>query len=177
MYKNLHKKTTIIFLLLFFIFAIPCIAQKSNKGFLSGAFQFDIPKNTTGLGVRLAGGININHLFLLGLGVGVTKIQNVNKAIIPVFAHFALGDFKKKVFPYFVAEPGYGFYDRSEKIGNERINTKGGFNFFGGGGMGVVTSKSSTVTFSVGYSVYNFETKKINSTVKGLAFKISVIGL
>jgi hypothetical protein len=185
LYKKLQENSKLNLLLVLIVFSLPSLGQKTSKTFLSGAFQIDMPKNTTGLGGRIAGGANINQLLLFGVGVGITKLQAVDKAIIPLFAHFALGDFNKKIFPYLVAEPGYGFYDNSKTLGGDTKTTKGGFSFYGGVGMGVSTGKKSKITGTFGYSLYNFETKnigyfgtdKVNSAFKGLAFKITLIGL
>ena len=152
-------------------------AQKTNKAFLSVAFQVDIPKNTNGVGGRFAYGVNINQQVLLGIGSGITKMRDINNTIIPLFAHVGLGNFSKNVFPYFVAEPGYGLYQKSQVIANETITTKGGLYFYGGAGMGVSTGKKSKVTFTIGYSLYNFDTEGISSNLKGIAFKIAIIGL
>ena len=137
----------------------------------------DIPKNTNGVGGRVACGANINQQFLLGVGFGVTKMRDVNSTIIPLSAHFAIGNFSKKAFPYFVAEPGYGLYHKAEVIANKTITTKGGFYFYGGAGMGVSTGKKSKATFTVGYSLYNFNTEGISSSLRGIAFKFALMGL
>ena len=172
-----EQRIKITLLTLFVAFCLNCNAQKTNKVFLTTAFQIDVPKNTNGLGGRVACGANINQQLLLGVGFGVTKMQDVDKTITPVFVHFGLGDFSKKVFPYFIAEPGYGLYEKSEVTATETIITKGGFNFYGGAGMGVSTGKKSKATFTIGYSLYNFNTEGIDSSLRGVSFKIAFLGI
>src|SRR5215213_4956786 len=95
--------------------------QNQGKNFLTADLQVDIPKNTYGVGARLSGGINVNQLLLVGLGLGFSRIDDLGTSVIPVFAHFSIGNFSKKTFPYFIAEPGYGIYKNTITTGSTEV--------------------------------------------------------
>jgi hypothetical protein len=148
--------------------------QKKNRTFTSIGMQADISKNY-GLGGRFIGGANINELLLVGLGVGFAKIDKLATPILPVFAHFSIGDFSKKTFPYFVAEPGFGLYKRTTMVGNVETTTKGKLSFYGGAGMGVTSGKKSKFIITVGYSLYGLNTDGVSENIKGVAFKFGFV--
>jgi hypothetical protein len=56
------------------------------------------------------------------------------------------------------------------------FNTRGGFTFYGGGGIGIKMSDRSRLNFIAGYSAYRFRIDKIRSTLEGIGFRVTAIG-
>ena len=166
-------------LLLAILYSSAAIAQKKySKGFLSGTFQVDAPEHYKPIiSGRLSGGVKLNNIALLGIGIGVTKFKEFKKIYVPVFGTITVADFSKKLSPLVVFEPGYGIYNEKLKIGNRSVTREGGFTFFGGGGVAVAATSKANLSFSVGYSLYSFNTAGINSSVKGVGFRFTVTAL
>ncbi len=161
-------------LVLLLLVSSAVVAQKP-RGFISGTFQVDAPEHYKPvISARLSGGANLNNLVLLGIGVGVTKFKEFKKVYVPVFGTITVADFKKRISPLLVLEPGYGFYNEK---GNGDIADHGGFTFFGGGGVAIAASQKANISFSVGYSHYSFETRGNNFTVKGPGFRLTITAL
>lgn len=148
----------------------------AQKGFFGGSMQMEIPKGQSpSLGLRLAGGANVNNFLLIGGTVGFTKFSELDNVIIPIGATLMAGIFDKKIFPVVIAEPTYGVYPgEKDNVGSE---TKGGFSFYGGGGIGF-TSKGGKGAglVTVGYSTYSLETNGFKSTLDGVAIRITFLG-
>jgi hypothetical protein len=161
------------------LFSSAAIAQKRpSNGFLSGTFQVDAPEHYKPVvGARLSGGVNLKNLALVGIGVGITKFKEFKKVYVPIFGTITVADFSKHVSPLVVLEPGYGIYNEKFRAGNRTITRKGGFTFFGGGGVAVAANRKANLSFSVGYSIYSFNTAGINSSVKGIGFRFTVTAL
>jgi len=154
--------------------SLSSFAQKS-RGFVSGSFQVDAPEHYKPIvSARLSGGANLNNLVLLGIGVGVTKFKEFNKVYVPVFGTISVADFRKRVSPLLVLEPGYGFYSEKE---NNDFEDHGGFTFFGGGGVAIAASQKANLSFSVGYSHYEFETRGKHYKVNGPGFRFTITAL
>ena len=162
-----------LLLILVFI-SSSAIAQKS-RGFVSGTFQVDAPEHYKPVvSARLSGGANLNNLVLLGIGVGVTKFEEFSKVYVPVFGTISVADFTKHISPLLVLEPGYGFYAEKEK---KDFEDHGGFTFFGGGGVAIAASEKANLSFSIGYSHYEFKTRGDHHKVNGPGFRFTITAL
>ena len=145
--------------LLFFLSSAATAQRRMTNAFVSGTFQVDAPEHYKPVvGGRLSGGANLKNFALVGIGLGVTRIKEYKKLYVPVFGTITIADFSKKVSPLVVAEPGYGIYNEKVRIGNNTVEREGGFTFFGGGGVAVAATSKGNLSFSVGYSVYSFNT-------------------
>lgn len=166
---------TMKYILLFTLFvSFSGFAQKSRR-FVSGTLQIDAPEHyKPAAGARLSGGVNLNNLVLLGVGVGVTKFKEFSKVYVPVFGTLTLADFTKRISPLLVLEPGYGFYNEKR---DRDFADQGGFTFFGGGGVAIAASQKANLSFSVGYSHYTFKTRGNNFTVNGPGLRFTVTAL
>jgi hypothetical protein len=167
-----------ILVLLIFLSSAATAQRRMTNAFVSGTFQVDAPEHYKPVvGGRLSAGANLKNFALVGIGVGVTKIKEFRKLYVPVFGTITIADFSKKVSPLVVAEPGYGIYNEKVRIGNRTVEREGGFTFFGGGGVAVAATSKANLSFSVGYSVYTFNTGGIASSVKGVGFRFTVTAL
>ena len=166
-------------LVLFIFLSSSAAAQKRmSNTFISGTFQVDAPEHYKPVvSGRLSGGANLKNFALVGIGVGIAKIKELPKLYIPVFGTITIADFSKHISPLVVAEPGYGIYNEKVRLGNRTITREGGFTFFGGGGVAVAATSKANLSFSIGYSVYTFNTAGISSTVKGVGFRFTVTAL
>jgi hypothetical protein len=164
-----------IFVVLLFLSTTVIAQRRATNAFFSGTFQVDAPEHYKPVvSGRLSGGANLNNFALLGVGVGITKFKEFKKLYVPVFGTITIADFKKHVSPLVVVEPGYGIYNEKLRSG---VTREGGFTFFGGGGVAVAATSKANLSFSVGYSVYSFNTGGVNSTVKGVGFRFTVTAL
>ena len=171
MQQNLSMK----YILLITLFISSGVFAQRSRGFISGTLQVDAPEHyKPAVGARLSGGVNLNNLVLLGIGVGVTKFKEFNKVYVPVFGTITVADFTKRISPLLVLEPGYGFYNEK---GNRDFADHGGFTFFGGGGVAIAASRKANLSFSVGYSHYTFKIRGDNFAVKGPGFRFTVTAL
>lgn len=166
-------------LLLFIFVSLTATAQRrASNAFFSGTFQVDAPEHYKPIiSGRLSGGANLQNFALIGIGVGVTKIKEMGKLYVPVFGTITIADFSKKVSPLVVAEPGYGIYNEKVRLGTRTVTREGGFTFFGGGGAAIAANSKANISFSIGYSVYSFNTAGINSSIKGIGFRFTVTAL
>ena len=159
------------------LFSSILFAQKRD-GFLSGTFQVDVPEHYQPVvSARLAGGVKLSDLALLGIGVGVTKFKEFKKVYVPVFGSITVADFSKRVTPLAVLEPGYGIYKEDIRVGNHWTTREGGFTFFGGVGVGIAASSNANLSFSIGYSHYSFTVDNYTSSIKGVGIRFTVTAL
>ena len=163
------------YILFITIFISSSVFAQKSRGFVSGTFQVDAPEDyKAAVSARLSGGANLNNLVLLGIGVGVTKFEEFSKVYVPVFATISVADFTKHVSPILVLEPGYGFYSEKE---NNDFEDHGGFTFFGGGGVAIAVSQKANLSFCVGYSHYEFNTRGNHYTINGPGFRFTATAL
>lgn len=165
---------------LLFVLLLSALASSAQKrdGFLSGTFQADLPNNLDpAASVRLSGGGKLNNMALLGIGVGITKFKEYKKLYVPVFGTITVADFKKRISPMLVLEPGYGIYKETIRGGNRRTVREGGFTFFGGGGVAIAASPKANLSFSIGYAHYGFSIDNYNYAVKGVGVRFTATAL
>jgi hypothetical protein len=147
-------------------------SQQRANTYISGGVHYDaLDYNNYGYGVRLSGGATINNQLLFGIGAGVQKINGLKKPIVPLFVQLAYADTKKNVSPIIIAEPGYGVY----KNNNGPYKTKGGFHFFGGGGILFATRSSVKGTLNVGYTLYTIQSRGVETRIKGVSIRFAVM--
>jgi hypothetical protein len=164
-----------ILVLVIFLSSAATAQRRMSNAFISGTFQVDAPEHYKPIvSGRLSGGANLKNFALVGIGIGITKIKEFRKLYVPVFGTITIADFTKKVSPLVVAEPGYGIYNEKLRSG---LTREGGFTFFGGGGVAIAATSKANLSFSVGYSVYTFNTGGITNTVKGVGFRFTVTAL
>lgn len=163
--------------LIFFLLLTP-ILSSAQKSYYSIDAAVDWPKNVElGYGIRLHGGAVIEDNVFLGVGAGVTKLDEVKGVYVPLFFNISFAyNAKNKLFPILVLQPGYGIYKHTTTILNQDITTNGGFTFYGGAGFGYSGEETKThITF--GYSRYGFKTGKAGSYMDGMALRLSFMGL
>ena len=120
--------------LLILLVSLPVLSHAQDS-FITGQVGFDSPKNIDlALSARFAGGARIEKDVFLGVGAGVTKFSDNSSLYFPIFGHISFSyNSTAKIFPIIVLQPGYGLYNKTIRVGNEDIQTKGGLTYFAGG--------------------------------------------
>jgi hypothetical protein len=169
--QNYNPRTSVIRILLFALLLSASSANAQRPNFFSGTFQTE--HNITG--IRYVSGTPLSNTLLVGTMVGLTKVEGMKSVMMPFGAHFSLGFFSKTVYPLLVVEPGYNLYSAKTESMGSSYNTRGGFTFYGGGGMGFKMGDKAALNFIAGYSLYRFRANKVRSTLEGIGFRLTGI--
>ncbi len=109
-------------------------------------------------GFHLSGNAGIGKGMYLGAQLGLVHFRDQGGAYLPTqlkFSFLPAGRSGRAV-PVLYLEPGYGFYDRKYRVGNENYRRKGGFTFFAGIGAAFATRSKARPVLTVGYSRFDF---------------------
>ena len=165
--------------LLFILILFPCLCfGQSRKGYLSIELGTYFARNTDpAIGVHLSGNAEITPSLFLGLEAGVIKFPNLKNLYAPILARFTMmpQTSRAKATPLILVEPGYGIYRHVRKIGNLRVETEGGFDFFGGIGAVFNGKGKGRLFLAIGYSSFGFSTNDIRSNLEMVGLRLGVM--
>jgi len=170
--KSISASKFIILMLLSFATAYSFAQQRNGYlGVDAGVYltkQYD-----AAVGADFHGNAEIANDMFLGAEIGVVKFHAHDKAYLPLLARFsmmpALRSGKARLLV--LLAPGYGIYNESFRRGGEYYQSKGGFTFYGGFGAAFKGKKNGYLTFTVGYSTFDFNTNGYKSNVDGVGIR------
>jgi hypothetical protein len=165
--------------LLVTLLLIPFLAigqkQKGYFGFAPGIYVY---KNAEpGLGLHLSGNAQMGAGVYLGGQIGVVKFKGMDGVYIPLQAKLT-GIFNKdesKASPMITVEPGYGVYNKSQRVGGTTFTTQGGFTIYSGVGIALPSKGKGWGFFTLGYSAFQFTTNEVSDFVETLGIRAGIM--
>lgn len=166
-------------MILFFVLtgSLFCFGQKRN-GYLSlDAGIYVLPQFNPALGFHLGGNAELANAVFIGAELGVVKFDHLNKPYLPMLARFSamplLGTGKNRLL--ILLAPGYGLYKEDLRRGNDWYHSTGGFSFFGGVGVVLPGKRRGSLSLSVGYTTFGFNTDGHQSNTDGVGIRVGAM--
>lgn len=176
---HLKGQNVLVCLLIFFVWSgsVPAMAQKRG-GYLSlDAGVYVLPQFNPAIGLHLGGNALLANEVYLGAELGVVKFDHLSKPYLPLLARFSampsIGSGRSRLL--ILLAPGYGLYRDDFRRGNDWYYSKGGFSFYGGFGAVIPGKGRGSLSLSVGYTTFGFETNGHESNIDGVGIRIGAM--